>query len=114
MYELTIEIDKIPSGVTVIRLRGPFTMKDIFEFQDSARSETAGPILIDLAEVPYVDSAGLGAMLGVMASCDRSGRSFGISGACDRVKTLFQVTRVDALIPSFESVTAADAWFAAH
>ena len=112
MYELVIEIEKIPSGVTVIRLRGPVTMKDIFEFQESARSQAGGPILIDLEQVPYIDSAGLGALLGVMASCERDGRRFGITGACDRVRTLFQVTRVDTLIPSFDSVATAEAQLA--
>jgi anti-sigma B factor antagonist len=112
LYELIIEIEKISSGVTVIRLRGPLTMKDLFAFQDSARSEAAGPILIDLAEVPYIDSTGLGALLGVMASCERNGRRFGITGACDRVRTLFEITHVDTLIPSFESVTTAAERFA--
>lgn len=112
LYELIIEVEKTPSGVTVIRLRGPLTMKDLFEFQESARPEAAGSVVIDLTEVPYIDSAGLGAMLGVMASCERNGRRFGIIGACDRVRTLFHITHVDTLIPSFDNVAAAAAQFA--
>ena len=114
LYELTIEIEKTSSGVTVIRLRGPLTMKDLFEFQESARSETGAPVVIDLTEVPYIDSAGLGAILGVMASCERNGRRFGITGACDRVRTLFHITHVDTLIPSFQNVAIAAAQFAGN
>jgi anti-sigma B factor antagonist len=112
LYELIIEIEKTSLGVSIIRLRGPLTMKDLFEFQELARPEAGGAVVIDLTDVPYIDSAGLGAILGVMASCERNGRRFGITGACDRVRTLFHITHVDTLIPSFESVSAADAQFA--
>jgi anti-sigma B factor antagonist len=103
-----LKIDsEIASGFRVFRLTGPLTMADLFEFQDTARSDSEHPILIDLTGVPYMDSAGLGAILGILASCQRTGRKFGITGATERIQTLFKVSHVDGLIPSFDSLEAA-------
>jgi anti-sigma B factor antagonist len=108
MEELKIEVTKGASGVRVFRLLGPLTLSSLFEFQDLVRAENDSPTVIDLAEVPYMDSAGLGALLGVYASCQRNGRGFAIAGSQDRIRTLFRVTHVDGLVPSFESVEKAE------
>lgn len=108
MDELKIEVSKGASGVRVFRLAGPLTLSTIFEFQDVARSNADSPIVIDLSDVPYMDSAGLGSLLGVYASCQRSGRGFGVAGSQDRIRTLFKVTHVDGLVPSYESVERAE------
>jgi hypothetical protein len=61
--------------------------------------------------VPYMDSAGLGAMLGVLASCQWQDRGFAVSGLSERIRTLFQVTHVDGLIPVFSTAEdAGGAW----
>jgi anti-anti-sigma factor len=106
--DLTIDIENAAGGFRVFRLTGPLTLDNIFDFQDEARADTSVSIIIDLSGVPYMDSAGLGALLGIMASCQRTGRGFGITGASERVRTIFQVSRVEALIPTFESVETAE------
>ena len=111
MDNLGIEIGATAAGVTVMKLTGPLTLKNLFEFQESARSTGQAPMVIDLGGVPYMDSAGLGAVLGIMASCERTGRGFAIAGICERVRTLFQITHVDMLIPAFETVAIASAQF---
>jgi len=107
MEELKIELEKTASGVGIFRLAGPLTIKTMFGFQDRARAEAQSPIVVDLSGVPYMDSAGLGAILGLLASCHRHSRGFGISGANDRIRTLFAVARVDGMIPSYDSVESA-------
>src|SRR5580658_2146240 len=108
MHELKIEIEDMAGGVRIFRLTGPLTLNNLFEFQDAARAETDSAIVIDLSGVPYMDSAGLGAVLGIMAACHRKGRGFGTAGVPDRLRTLFKVTGVDGLIPAFDSVEVAE------
>jgi anti-sigma B factor antagonist len=108
MDELRIQIENAAKGVRTFHLAGPLILSTLFEFQDLARADSESAIVIDLSGVPYMDSAGLGAILGVMASCQRKGRGFGITGAADRIKTLFCVTHVDGLIPTFDSVEVAE------
>ena len=108
MNELKIEIENAASGVRIFRLAGPLILNTLFEFQDLARADSGSAIVIDLSGVPYMDSAGLGAVLGILASCQRKGRGFGVAGATDRIMTLFRVAHVDGLIPTFDSVEIAE------
>ena len=108
MDELKIEVQKGASGAGILRLKGPLTLNSLFEFQDVARKEASPAIVLDLSGVPYMDSAGLGAVLGVLASCQRHGRGFGVTGVSDRLKTLFTVAHVDGLIPIYDSVESAE------
>jgi len=109
MEEIELQSTTGLGGVRILRLRGPLTLSSTFEFQSAARKETSSPIIVDLSGVPYMDSAGLGAILGVLASCERGHRQFAIAGAPERLQTLFRVAKVDALLPSFASVEEAEA-----
>ena len=107
MSELKIQTEDTPGGVKIFRLAGPLVLNTLFEFQDLARANAGSAILVDLAGVPYMDSAGLGVLLGIWVSCQRKGAGFGIAGAADRIRTLFKVAHVDGLIPTFDSVETA-------
>jgi anti-sigma B factor antagonist len=106
--ELTIESETGASGVKIFRLIGPLTLSSMFEFQALAREDHNAAVVVDLSGVPYMDSAGLGAILGIMASCQRKNRGFGITGATERIQTLFTVAGVTGLIPIFDSVELAE------
>jgi len=92
-----------------MKLTGPLTIQTLFEFQDLARQETDKPVIIDVSGVPYMDSAGLGVVVSVFTSCQRTGRGFALSGLSDRIRTLFQITHVDGLLPCFASLELAEA-----
>ena len=97
------------SGAKIFKLSGPLTIQTLFDFQQMIREETAKPIIVDISQVPYMDSAGLGCVVSAFTSCQRNHRAFGITGLTDRIKTLFAVTHVDGLLPCFDSLEAAEA-----
>lgn len=105
----TIETLESASGAKVLKLIGPLTIQMLFDFQHVVRAETGNPIILDLSQVAYMDSAGLGCVVSAFTTCQRSHRAFAITGITDRVKTLFAVTHVDALLPCFDSLEAAEA-----
>lgn len=98
-----------PKGACVMKLTGPLTLKTLFDFQQASRMEQARPVILDIAAVPYMDSAGLGSVISLFASCQRTNRGFGVVGVSDRIRTLFEVTHCDGLLPCFESLETADA-----
>jgi anti-sigma B factor antagonist len=106
--DLHIEIIDRPSGTQLIKLSGPLTLRTLFEFQDAARRH-AGPLVIHTADVPYMDSAGLGALIGIYASCHRTGQKFAISSVPERVKVLFEMTGVAGMLPCFGTIEDAEA-----
>ena len=107
--ELKIEIVESPKGASVMKLTGPLTLRTLFDFQDASRREVAKPVIIDITGVPYMDSAGLGAVISIFASCQRTKRGFALTGLSERIRTLFEVTHCDGLLPCFDSLDAADA-----
>lgn len=56
-----------------------------------------------------MDSAGLGSLIGVFASCQRTGQKFAISNVSERVQVLFEMTGVKGMLPCFDSLEAAEA-----
>jgi anti-sigma B factor antagonist len=106
---LQIEMLDSPKGARLIKLSGPVTLRTLFEFQEAARKEAGKPVIVDIAQVPYMDSAGLGAVISIFASCQRTSRGFAIIGVTDRIRTLFQVTHCDGMLPCFDSLEAAEA-----
>ena len=72
------------------------------------------PLIIDAAGIPYMDSAGLGALIGIFASCQRTGQKFAISSVPERVQVLFDMTGVKGMLPCFGSLEEAEADVIAH
>ena len=90
----------------VYRLKGPMVLGNMFAFQEALRSETVSTIL-DLTEVPYMDSAGLGVLTNAFVSHQKNGRKFVLVGVNDRIQTLFQITKLDQLFKVYPTVEAA-------
>jgi anti-anti-sigma factor len=79
----------------------------VFDFQTLVRSESRPVTIIDMSEVPYMDSGALGSLLGVHVSCQRDARRYAIVGLSDRLKTMLRVAGVIDLIVSFDTLSAA-------
>jgi anti-sigma B factor antagonist len=79
----------------VLRLRGPITISNLFEFQALIRGNMHRILIIDLTEVPYIDSAGIGALVGAYVNHQKDGRSLALAGVTDRVRSAMQVTHVE-------------------
>ena len=94
----------------VIRLNGPLTMRNLFHFQDELRKGATPQVdIIDLSGVPYMDSAGMGAVINYFVFCQRHGTKMIAAAVSPRVMELFRMTRVDSVIALADSVEAAEA-----
>lgn len=88
----------------VLSLRGPLTAGNASIFQNAIRREEPAPTLIlDLSDVPYIDSAGLGCLVSAFVSRQKAGRKMILSGINPRVQKLFEITRVQDLFLIFSS-----------
>ncbi len=50
-------------------------MTTMFEFQATVRADASRALIIDFSNVPYVDSAGIGALVGAYVTRQKGGRS---------------------------------------
>ena len=92
---LSIEDVPGPDGQRLLRLNGPITISNFFEFQSMIRGNTTRRLVIDFTQVPYIDSAGIGALVGAYVNHNKDGRSLALAGVNQRVRDALHVTRVE-------------------
>jgi anti-sigma B factor antagonist len=95
--------------VTVFKLIGPFVLGTMFELQAMLREPELKGVIIDLSGVPYIDSAGLGVLLGHWSHTQRRGFKFALVGMSPRVHTIFEITHTDTVLPIFATQAEAEA-----
>jgi anti-sigma B factor antagonist len=111
MPQETLRIDDQPGsqpGQRVLRLNGTLVMPTVFGFQSMVRADTSRSLIIDFTNVPYVDSAGIGALVGAYVTRQNSGRSLALVGVSERIHSALKVTHVEQFFRFFESVSAAE------
>jgi anti-sigma B factor antagonist len=112
MQEKPLEIERIDdtSGQGVVfRLHGPLLLGNFFSFQNMVRSDQSNLLIIDVTDVPYIDSAGIGCLVGAHVSRENSGRKLVVAGASERLINMLKATKVDQLFtfaPTVEDARA--------
>ena len=68
-------------------------------------------MVIDLQEVQFINSSGLGLLIGGITRLKNAGGALRIANASEKITTLIKITKLAALIENFPSVDAAVASF---
>lgn len=71
----------------------------LISLTDIARNE----VIVDLAQVSYVDSTGLGIFIGALKSTHKYNSSLKLIGLVERARRLFRITGLDEVIDIEES-----------
>jgi anti-sigma B factor antagonist len=105
---LTASVRQV-GAVTIIDLNGRVTLGDatglLRETVKSAEGSSA--ILLNLAGVSYMDSAGLGEMVGAHASVRNRGGQIKLLNVQKRLHDLLQITRLYTLFETFDDEATA-------
>lgn len=105
--------DKREGNVVVLSAAGRIDHQTADAFQNALEPHLANcaadgdSLVIDLAEVNYVSSVGLRALL--LASKKASARKgkIAVAGMQPTVAEVFRISRFDSILPAYESVSAA-------
>lgn len=98
----------------MVKLSGGLTLGTSLKIADSqiqaAIEGGVSRMVIDLTEVEYVDSAGLGTLMYAYGMLNEKGGALRLCGVNDRVLSLLQMTKTDTFLPvdksKDESLTA--------
>jgi anti-sigma B factor antagonist len=101
------------AGAQILRLSGPILISNFFEFQSLVRASSTPILILDLTQVPYIDSAGIGALVGAYVNHQKAGRRLALVGITQRVRNTMQVTHVEQFFKFFDTVAAAESGTAA-
>ena len=102
------------NGVTVLDLNGQLTEQaGTVMWERIRRLAVAGDrrILLNLADVSYVDSSGLGSMIASFVAMKGVGGALKLLNPTKRTRQLLEVTALAAVMPAFDSEVLAVASF---
>jgi anti-sigma B factor antagonist len=109
--------ERVIGDVMVLDLNGRITQGDGDELLkdkvNSVVSQGHKKILLNLAEVPYVDSAGLGEIVRTYTTVSRQGGSLKLVNLTKRITDLLSITKLLTIFETFESETDAVRSFSA-
>ncbi len=96
---------EVEQGVTVLKVAGQVTLgesaKNFASELQEVLDETQGGVVIDLADIDYVDSTGIGELVGYLQKFTRCGRKLVLLQPHQRIEALLKLTRLDAVFPIF-------------
>ena len=111
MPEAPLRVETLTSSVPacrLLKLDGPLTLSNFFEFQSLVRSDRTTSLIVDLSGVPYIDSAGIGCLVNGYVSHQHAGKRLCLVGVTDRVRTALRVANVEQFFPILFSLAEAE------
>ena len=103
----TLQVERLGNvkGQCVLCFKGPLTIENVSLFQGAIRREESfSTVILDLSDVPYIDSTALGALVATYVSRQKAGRRVVLSGISERVLRMLKITRVESLFLTFPTL----------
>ena len=94
-------------GLCVVRLAGEvdvYTAPKLKEALAAAMDEGCGRIAIDLEAVDFMDSSGLGALVGGLRRAKEASVDMVVVGPREQILKVFRITGLDKVFPVFDSI----------
>ena len=103
---MTIE-ERPTDGVMILDLKGKLTIGEDVEIVkvkiNSLIQQGEKKLLLNLAEVPYVDSAGLGEIVRTYTTVNRQGGDLKLLHLTKRIEDLLAITKLLTVFDTFDS-----------
>lgn len=102
MLEINVEPN---DGFSVCRLAGEVDAYTVGEFREALSGITdVSRLIIDLSEVPFMDSAGLGALIGGIRKVRESDGDVAVVSSTASLNRLLHTTGFDRIVPVCENL----------
>jgi anti-sigma B factor antagonist len=103
-------VKKEQDGIQIFDLEGDLDSRSSWVAKEEIRTAIAQGqkrILINLENVPYMDSAGLGMLVSALKSARENKGGIFLASLTDQVRMVIELTRLDRVFTIFESVDRA-------
>ncbi|WP_263416653.1 STAS domain-containing protein [Terriglobus albidus] len=111
MPPVPLKIDTAPGaleGILIMRLSGSLTLGDLPKLQAAAKASTEALVVLDMSGVPYVDSAGLGAIMNFHLAAQKQGRRLAVAAPQQRIAALMELTKVNTVLKVYPTIADAE------
>lgn len=96
------------NGVTVLEIHGKILMGEgdiaIKKKVDELLAENVKNVVLDLADVPYIDSSGLGELIRCYTTMRKASGTLKLANVTERIVDLLTITKLITVFEYFKSV----------
>ena len=92
----------------ILVLKGVLIAETTSQFYVAARQYRAGPLLLDMTAVRYIDSSGLGALISTYVSLEKAFRPLMLAGLNDRIWDLFRICKITDVFTRYPTLADAE------
>jgi len=92
----------------VLKITGSLTLSCCYEFQDRLRADNSPCLILDMTDVKYVDSSGIGCLVNGYIAHHMAGRRMVLAGVNKRIRETLEETRVQQFFSIFDTVEEAE------
>lgn len=110
MQPTQLELEKLAGSDAnrlILRLKGKLALETVHNFIQTVRPESAAQLILDMSEVSFLDSAGVGALVQIFVHRRNLGKSFALTGLSKQSNAVMQVAGLTKLLPIHSSVEEA-------
>lgn len=102
-------VHRTVDGVAVVSVRGEVDLgtKHVLEQELEPVREAAGPVVLDLAGVPFMDSSGLHVVVSLWRSLAGDGRALAVACGGAGLRQLFGLMGLDGRLAVYDDLNAA-------
>lgn len=101
-------LDGARPGEKIMVLQGVLNAETAFQFRDCVREHESAALVVDMSRVRYVDSSGLGVLIGAYVSFERNCRRLLLAGLNDRIWDLFRTCKIEDVFTRYPTVADAE------
>jgi anti-sigma B factor antagonist len=96
----------LENGITVVTVNGVIKLgesaRQFSSYLQGILDEDGGPLLVDMSGIDYVDSTGIGELVGYLQRFADDDRTFALLRPHSRVRNLLKLTRLDEVFTIFD------------
>ena len=98
-------------GMSLLKVEGIIKLGESAEFLAENLKRTLekdrGHVLIDLSKINYIDSTGIGELVGYLGRFKDRDRKLILINPSERIRKLLAVAQLDALFPTYDDIDSA-------
>ena len=108
MYKL--DVVKLPAStenLAIFQLKGKLSLETVNEFLPTSRAEAAKNVVLDMSEVNFLDSAGIGSLVSLFVSRRNQGKTFSLAALGPQAQAVVIVAGLQNLLSIYKTVDEA-------
>ncbi len=98
-------------GMSLLRVEGIIKLGESAEFLTEALKrileKDEGHVMLDLSKINYIDSTGIGEMVGYLGRFGDRDRKLILINPSDRIRKLLAIAQLDSMFPTYDDVGSA-------